>query len=69
MVTIYIFAKLMTGFCRLQYVSNVACLEHKEEQEIEFFCMPKWALAFKVKLPRNKKGVIVAGSRLGKQAR
>ena len=47
---------------------SVACLEHKVEQEIEFFCMPKWALAFKVKLPRNKKGVIVAGSRLSKQA-
>ena len=30
--------------------------------------MPKWALAFKVKLHRNKKGVIVAGSRLSKQA-
>ena len=50
MVTIYIFAKLITGLCRIAYGLNVtwsvACLEHKVEQEMEFFCMPKWALAF-----------------------
>ena len=32
------------------------------------FCRLKWALAFKVKLDVNKKGVIVATGQLGKQA-